>query len=65
METRKLYHGNDFIIVNAGSAKERDLLASGWKSGPRKAARQTGNPENGAPEGAIPEAPETDIPPAA
>lgn len=31
MNIRKLYKGSEYIIVNLGSAKEKDLLALGWQ----------------------------------
>lgn len=31
METRRLWLDGDCIIVNAGSAREKELLALGWK----------------------------------
>lgn len=30
METRKLFKEDDFIIVETGSRKEKELLALGW-----------------------------------
>lgn len=42
MKTRRLYKGDDFIIVEAGSGKEKTLLAAGWKEEPEKAAKPKG-----------------------
>lgn len=70
MNTVKLYKGDDFIIVDAGSGKERDLLAEGWKCGREKPAkargqRQPGNAVGGAHEESDGKTPGADLPPAA
>lgn len=55
MTTRKLYKDGDFIIVNEGSRKEKELMALGWHKEPKpsKAGKQeAGKSDAGKPEDA-------------